>query len=75
MSAPTESVKNRAFRLQQRPVGEPGRRRTSSWSRRICRRSADGEALVRTLYLSLDPTNRLWMSDMRSTRRRCESAP
>ena len=25
---------------------------------------ADGEALVRTLYLSLDPTQRLWMSDM-----------
>ncbi len=23
----------------------------------------DGEALVRTLYLSLDPTNRIWMSD------------
>ena len=26
---------------------------------------SDGEALVRTLYVSLDPTNRLWMSDMR----------
>src|SRR5690606_6565196 len=24
---------------------------------------AEGEVLVRTLYLSLDPTNRLWMSD------------
>lgn len=24
---------------------------------------ADGEVLVRTLYLSLDPTNRIWMSD------------
>lgn len=24
---------------------------------------ADGEALVRTLYLSLDPTNRTWMND------------
>jgi NADPH-dependent curcumin reductase CurA len=25
---------------------------------------ADGEVLVRTTYLSLDPTNRIWMSDM-----------
>ena len=24
---------------------------------------ADGEVLIRTVYLSLDPTNRLWMSD------------
>jgi NADPH-dependent curcumin reductase CurA len=24
---------------------------------------ADGEVLIRTLYLSLDPTNRIWMSD------------
>ena len=24
---------------------------------------ADGEVLVRTVYLSLDPTNRIWMSD------------
>lgn len=24
----------------------------------------DGQALIRTLYLSLDPTNRIWMSDM-----------
>jgi NADPH2:quinone reductase len=29
------------------------------------RELAEGEILVRTLYLSLDPTNRLWMSDMR----------
>jgi len=24
---------------------------------------ADGEVLARTVYLSLDPTNRIWMSD------------
>jgi NADPH-dependent curcumin reductase CurA len=23
-----------------------------------------GEAVIRTLYLSIDPTNRIWMSDM-----------
>ena len=27
-------------------------------------RPGDGEVLVRTIYLSLDPTNRIWMSDM-----------
>ena len=26
--------------------------------------AGDGQVLVRTLYLSLDPTNRIWMSDM-----------
>ena len=25
---------------------------------------ADGEVLVRVLYLSMDPTNRVWMSDV-----------
>ncbi|MGS8570834.1 NADP-dependent oxidoreductase, partial [Salmonella enterica subsp. enterica serovar Braenderup] len=25
---------------------------------------ADGQALVRVLYLSMDPTNRVWMSDI-----------
>ena len=36
------------FRLAQAPVPE----------------IVDGEILVRTIYLSLDPTQRLWMSDM-----------
>lgn len=26
--------------------------------------AGDGEILIRTIYLSLDPTNRIWMSDM-----------
>ncbi len=64
MAAPTESVKNRAFRLQQRPVGEPGPADLQLVEEDLPP-LADGEALVRTLYLSLDPTNRLWMSDMR----------
>jgi NADPH-dependent curcumin reductase CurA len=37
------------FELRTVPVGEPG----------------DGEVLVRTRYLSVDPTNRVWMSDMK----------
>lgn len=36
------------FHLEQAPVPE----------------IADGEVLVRTVYLSLDPTQRIWMSDM-----------
>ena len=48
-------VTNRAFRLRRRPAGEPARRATSSSSRSRCRPIADGEALVRTLLLSVDP--------------------
>lgn len=59
----TTQTKNRQFRLKKRPdarvsadnfdfieepVGEP----------------KDGEVLIRNIYLSLDPTNRIWMSDM-----------
>ncbi|MDR3498814.1 MAG: NADP-dependent oxidoreductase [Parvibaculum sp.] len=54
---------NRQFRLKSRPVG---RIKTSDFDlveARIPEPGA-GEALVRNLYLSLDPTNRIWMSDM-----------
>jgi NADPH2:quinone reductase len=60
----TTTVVNRAFRLRQRPVGEPGPGDLELVQEQLPP-LADGEALVRTLYLSLDPTNRLWMSDMR----------
>lgn len=54
---------NRQFRLKRRPVG------------RVTRDDFDlveqpvpvpgpGQAVARVLYLSLDPTNRIWMSDM-----------
>ena len=62
--ATTESITNRAFRLRQRPVGEPGMSDLELVEEQLPPLE-DGEALVRTLYLSLDPTNRLWMSDMR----------
>lgn len=58
------AVINRAYRLRRRPEGEP----TASDLELVSEELpplAEGEALVRTLYLSLDPTNRLWMSDMR----------
>jgi len=48
--------------LRRRPVGEiqPG---DLELVEEQVRDLADGEVLVRTLYLSLDPTNRIWMSD------------
>jgi NADPH2:quinone reductase len=64
MSTTSQSIRNRAFRLRQRPVGEPGPEDLELVEEDV-RPVADGEVLVRTLYLSLDPTNRLWMSDMR----------
>ena len=64
MSTTTESIRNRAFRLRQRPVGEPAPGDLELGEEAL-RAVADGEILVRTLYLSVDPTNRLWMSDMR----------
>ncbi|MDO8290259.1 MAG: NADP-dependent oxidoreductase [Parvibaculum sp.] len=54
---------NRQFRLKSRPVG---RIKTTDFDlvEADIPEPAQGEALVRTLYLSLDPTNRIWMSDM-----------
>ena len=48
--------------LQRRPHGEiaPG---DLAYVEEPIRDLADGEVLVRTVYLSLDPTNRIWMSD------------
>ncbi|WP_293902762.1 NADP-dependent oxidoreductase [Phenylobacterium sp.] len=48
--------------LRRRPTGEiqPG---DLELVEEPIRDLADGEVLVRTLYLSLDPTNRIWMSD------------
>ncbi len=48
--------------LRRRPAGEiqPG---DLELIEEPIRELADGEVLVRTLYLSLDPTNRIWMSD------------
>ena len=54
---------NRQWILVQRPVGDAVEKALQL--RESARpEPADGEALVRHLYLSLDPTHRLWMSDM-----------
>lgn len=58
------ALTNRAYRLRRRPVGTPVEGDLELVHEPM-RELADGEILVRTLYLSLDPTNRLWMSDMR----------
>ena len=48
--------------LRRRPAGEiqPG---DLELVEEPIRELADGEVRIRTLYLSLDPTNRIWMSD------------
>jgi NADPH2:quinone reductase len=53
---------NRAFRLRQRPVGRITEKDLELVTEAVPD-LGEGQALVRTLYLSLDPTNRIWMSD------------
>ena len=55
---------NRAFRLRRRPAGAPGDEDLELVEEPVPE-LGDGEALVRTLLLSVDPANRIWMSDMR----------
>jgi hypothetical protein len=54
---------NRQWRLKRRPVGEirPGDLELCEAPKPV---PSAGEVLVRNIYLSLDPTNRIWMSDM-----------
>ena len=54
---------NRQWRLARRPKGEIQPEDLQLVEAPIPALK-DGEALVRTVYLSLDPTNRIWMSDM-----------
>ncbi len=54
---------NRVWRLRKRPVGLIGDD-TLSLNQEPVPRAADAEFLLRLNYLSLDPTNRIWMSDM-----------
>jgi NADPH-dependent curcumin reductase len=56
---------NRQYRLAARPVGLPQR---SDWTFTEAEvpDPADGEVLVRVLYISLDPAMRGWMNDAKS---------
>ena len=54
---------NRQFRLASRPVGDI-KESDFEYREEPIPSPQEGEVLVRTIYLSLDPTNRIWMSDM-----------
>jgi NADPH-dependent curcumin reductase CurA len=54
---------NQLWRLGGRPVGEI-RDEDFSWYEEPVPAVQDGHVLARTIYLSIDPTNRIWMSDM-----------
>jgi NADPH-dependent curcumin reductase CurA len=61
----TTALKNQQFRLAARPVGLPKR---SDWEQTTedVREIADGEIVVKALYLSLDPAMRGWMNEGKS---------
>jgi NADPH-dependent curcumin reductase CurA len=54
---------NRQWRLAARPVGAI-KETDFAWHEEPVRPLRAGEALVRNLYLSIDPTNRMWMTDL-----------
>lgn len=54
---------NRQFRLAVRPIGDI-KASDFEYREESIPSLGDGAVLVRTIYLSLDPTNRIWMSDM-----------
>jgi hypothetical protein len=56
-------MENRQFRLARRPTGRAGRDHFDLVTEPIPKAGAD-QIVVRTLYLSLDPTNRIWMEDI-----------
>ncbi|HWP44494.1 MAG TPA: NADP-dependent oxidoreductase, partial [Blastocatellia bacterium] len=53
---------NRQWRLAARPVGRV-KQSDFEWRQEPVPAPGEGEVLVRNLYLSLDPTNRGWMTD------------
>ena len=61
----TTPLQNHQFRLAARPVGMV---KDSDWQQvtEPVRALADGEILVKVLYLSLDPAMRGWMNDAKS---------
>ena len=57
---------NRQWLLAKRPFGRGDRRKLRVSGSRRFRNRADGQVLVRNLYLSFDPTQRGWMEDRES---------
>ena len=56
-------LQNKAYRLRTRPQGTSGHDHFEFVSEPVGK-PRSGEVLVKVLYLSLDPTNRIWMSDI-----------
>ena len=56
------SKSNRVWRLRERPIGNITDN-TLSFEKESIPQPRDGECLFQLNYLSLDPTNRIWMSD------------
>jgi NADPH-dependent curcumin reductase CurA len=61
--ATTTHTENHLFRLKSRPVGlvTPD---NFDYVQSTIPKLGPNEVLIRTVYLSLDPTNRIWMSDI-----------
>jgi NADPH-dependent curcumin reductase len=53
---------NQRCHLTARPQGN-ARETDSTWDQAPVAELAEGQFLLRTVYLSLDPTNRLWMNE------------
>src|SRR5690242_5800924 len=51
---------NRQWKLRARPLGR-AKESDFEWSESTTPEPGDGQILVRIIYLSLDPTNRVWM--------------
>lgn len=64
-SATLAASSNQQYRLAARPMGMP---KDSDWSfnTEALREIADGEIIVQTIYLSLDPAMRGWMNEGKS---------
>ncbi len=56
-------MENRMWRLKSRPTGLVTRD-NFTWSSESLPSLRDGEVLVASRYISLDPTHRIWMTDM-----------
>ncbi len=60
----TKPLTNRQYLLRSRPEGMPDRSHFDLREAPV-RELSDGDVLVRTRTLSVDPTNRIWMADMK----------
>jgi NADPH-dependent curcumin reductase CurA len=59
----SEMSKNTCWRLRSRPVGEISDKDLELCVEDMPVASASGEMLIKNLFVSIDPTHRIWMSD------------